>query len=132
MSTSTAWRRNTSILMILVFCMFIMVPVGLAQEGEPSEEEGSTVTEAGLGAASLILTIPYGVFKAAFAIAGGVVGGLAYVFSGGNDETAQNIWTTSAYGTWTITPDHLKGDKPVRFLGVPEEEAAGEDLSGME
>ena len=30
-------------------------------------------------------------------------------------------------GTYVITPDHLKGNKPVRFLGVPpEEEAASE------
>jgi hypothetical protein len=60
-------------------------------------------------------------FKAAFAIGGGIVGGLAYAFSGGSEQTAKNIWVPSIYGTYVITPDHLKGDKPVRFLGVPAE-----------
>ena len=131
MSTSTTWRRNTSILMILVFCMFITVPVGLAQEAEPSEE-GGTANEAALGVGSFLLTIPYGATKIAFAIVGGVVGGLAWVCTGGDNETAKSVWTTSAYGTYIVTPEHLKGNKPVRFLGVPEEEAAGEDLSGMQ
>jgi hypothetical protein len=53
-----------------------------------------------------------------FAIGGGIVGGLAYVFSGGNENAAKSIWTTSMYGTYIITPDHLRGDKPIRFLGV--------------
>ena len=61
--------------------------------------------------------------KAAFAIGGGIVGGLAYAFSGGNENAAKSIWTTSLYGTYIITPDHLRGDRPIRFLGVPETEA---------
>ena len=59
--------------------------------------------------------------KLAFAIGGGVVGGLAYGFSGGSEQTAKNIWIPSMYGTYIITPEHLKGDKPIRFLGVPAE-----------
>jgi hypothetical protein len=45
---------------------------------------------------------------------------LAYAFSGGNETAAKSIWTTSMYGTYIITPDHLRGDKPIRFLGVAE------------
>jgi hypothetical protein len=69
-------------------------------------------------AAAGLLTIPYVVCKAAFAIGGGIVGGLAYVFSGGNENAAKSIWTTSLYGTYIITPDHLQGNRPIRFLGV--------------
>ena len=42
-------------------------------------------------------------------------------FSGDSGQTAKNIWIPSIYGTYLITPDHLKGDKPIRFLGVPAE-----------
>ncbi|BFU95004.1 MAG: hypothetical protein NTNFB02_17260 [Nitrospira sp.] len=63
-------------------------------------------------------TILYLPVKTAFAIGGGLVGGLAYVFSGGNEHAAKSIWTTSMYGTYVITPEHLRGDKPIRFLGV--------------
>jgi hypothetical protein len=69
-------------------------------------------------AAAGLLTIPYVVCKAVFAISGGIVGGLAYAFSGGNEQVAKSIWTTSLYGTYIITPDHLQGNRPIRFLGV--------------
>jgi hypothetical protein len=74
-------------------------------------------------AASVLSTILYAPFKVAFAIGGGIVGGLAYAFSGGNENAAKSIWTTSLYGTYLITPDHLRGDKPIRFLGVAESDA---------
>jgi len=28
------------------------------------------------------------------------------------------------YGTYIITPDHLRGDRPIRFLGVAEPDAS--------
>ena len=65
-----------------------------------------------------VSTLLYLPFKLAFAIGGGVVGGLAYAFSGGNEQAAKSIWTTSIYGTYLITPDHLEGNRPIRFLGV--------------
>ncbi|HSN03645.1 MAG TPA: hypothetical protein VLS44_01595 [Nitrospira sp.] len=69
-----------------------------------------------------LVTIPYLACKGAFAIVGGVVGGLTYVFSGLNENAAKNVWTTSMYGTYIITPEHLSGDKAIRFLGVPDAE----------
>jgi len=71
-----------------------------------------------MGLLSGLSTILYLPLKAAFAIGGGIVGGLAYAFSGGNENAAKSIWTTSLYGTYVITPDHLRGEKPIRFLGV--------------
>jgi hypothetical protein len=65
-------------------------------------------------------TLLYFPLKAVFAIGGGIVGGLAYVFSGGNEQAAKSIWDTSLYGTYVITPDHLQGNRPIRFLGVAE------------
>ncbi|NJN36635.1 MAG: hypothetical protein HC794_05710, partial [Nitrospiraceae bacterium] len=52
---------------------------------------------------------------------GGIVGGLAYLFSGGSEQTAKSIWIPSMYGTYVIVPEHLTGDRPVRFLGVAAE-----------
>jgi len=56
--------------------------------------------------------------KLAFAIGGGIVGGLTYVFSGLNEKAAMPVWETSLYGTYIITPDHLQGNRPIRFLGL--------------
>jgi hypothetical protein len=63
-------------------------------------------------------TLLYFPLKAVFAISGGIVGGLAYVFSGGNEQASKSIWTTSLYGDYFLTPDHLQGNRPIRFLGV--------------
>ena len=112
-----------SIALVAVVCLALANPAA-AQSRSYEEDEGSTATKAGLGAASFLLTIPYGVTKVVFATAGGIVGGLAYIFSGADTQTAKTIWTTSAYGTYVITPDHLRGDKAVRFLGVAEGDAS--------
>lgn len=85
------------------------------------ESQQGTASGAGMGAASAAATILYFPFKAAFAIGGGIVGGLAYVFSGFSEPTARSIWVPSMYGTYLITPEHLSGDRPVRFLGVATE-----------
>lgn len=116
---------STLVVFVLVsFSAAIMIAPSFAQDSTVSSTptgDASTGTPSGVGmqAASGVATILYFPFKAAFAIGGGIVGGLAYAFSGGSEQTAKNIWIPSIYGTYIITPDHLKGDKPVRFLGVP-------------
>ena len=75
-------------------------------------------------AGAAVSTILYFPLKAAFAIGGGIVGGLAYLFSGLNEQTAKSIWVPSMYGTYVITPEHLSGDRSVRFLGVAADETA--------
>ena len=116
------------ILVLMAFASTAFVSPLFAQDTAPAPSstptaDASTGTPSGVGmqAASAVATILYFPFKAAFAIGGGIVGGLAYAFSGGSEQTAKNIWVPSIYGTYVITPDHLKGDKPVRFLGVPAE-----------
>ncbi len=66
-------------------------------------------------------TILYFPSKAAFALGGGIVGGLAYVLSGFCETTAKSIWIPSIYGTYIITPEHLSLDRPIHFLGVAAE-----------
>ena len=126
------------LIVLLAFWSATVASPLLAQDSSTSSTapaDASTGTPSGVGmqAASAVATILYFPFKAAFAIGGGVVGGLAYAFSGGSEQTAKNIWIPSMYGTYIITPDHLKGDKPVRFLGVPAEPARdGLDSSSQE
>jgi len=86
--------------------------------------EGGSASSAGMQAAAAVSTILYFPFKAAFAIGGGIVGGLAYAFSGGNEQAAKSIWDTSLRGTYFISPDHLQGNRPIRFLGVADSDDA--------
>lgn len=114
--------KGVIIVVLLALIHLSIIPVGLAASaGTAASDEGGTAKDAALQAASVPATIVYGAFKVAFAIVGGVTGGLTYAFSGGNLDAAKSVWQTSMYGTYVITPDHLKGDKPIRFLGVPAE-----------
>ena len=124
----TAFFKALLLLVFMAFGSTTLVSPLFAQDSASSSTpaaDASTGTPSGVGmqAASAVATIVYFPFKAAFALGGGVVGGLAYVFSGGSEQTAKNIWIPSLYGTYIITPEHLKGDKPVRFLGVPSDPA---------
>ena len=113
------WVKVVSFVLLLSFASLALVPAAL---GETTRQEG-TPAGAGLQAASWLVTLPYGALKVGFALVGGVVGGMTYALSGGNLKAAQSVWTTSMYGTYIITPEHLKGEKPVHFIGQSEEQA---------
>lgn len=87
--------------------------------------DGSVTEDLVPGAACFLLTPVYGAFKLAFAGAGAITGGLAWVFTGGDEDPAQQIWTASMRGTYVITPEHLRGEKPVRFVGVTGDSRTG-------
>lgn len=106
-------RMTRSLGVLLCLFVFTCGPVQAEEGGE------STVEEAGLGVASAILTVPYGVSKMLYAGMGGVVGGFAWVLSGGDTEAAEPVWDASLNGTYVITPEHLRGKKAVRFFGRP-------------
>lgn len=110
--------KLVAIALVFAFCTITIVPPAWSQEAAPLSSEGGSASSASMGLAAGLLTIPYVVCKAAFAIGGGIVGGLTYLFTGGNETAAKSVWTTSMYGTYIITPEHLQGDRPIRFLGV--------------
>ena len=114
--------KLVAVFLLLTLCTITMVPSAWSQESAatPSSEstEGGSASSAGMQAAAAVSTILYFPLKAVFAIGGGIVGGLAYAFSGGNEQAAKSIWDTSLRGTYYISPDHLQGNRPIRFLGV--------------
>jgi len=79
--------------------------------------DSSIATDFMAGFASFLVTPVYGAFKLVFAGLGAVTGGLAWAFTGGDSQVANQIWTPALKGTYIITPDHLAGRKPVRFIG---------------
>jgi hypothetical protein len=107
------------LIVVITYCSMLVVPAW-SQSSSTDAQQG-TYSGAGMGAASAAATILYFPFKAAFAIGGGIVGGLAYVFSGFSESTAKSIWVPSILGDYGITPEHLSGDRPIRFLGVAAE-----------
>lgn len=120
-------KKAVAMVLVLSMCHLTVIPIAWGQEKEEGSTE-ATESQGALGVAAALLTIPYSIFKVVFALSGGIVGGLAYVFSGADEKIAKKVWDVSIRGTYVITPDHLTGDKAVRFLGVPPEEEAASEL----
>ena len=80
-------------------------------------ETGDATSDAGLGVASFVATLPYGALKLAYAGLGAIVGGFTYVLTGADLDSAKIVWKKSILGTYVLTPDHLTGNKPIRFIG---------------
>ena len=87
---------------------------------QPVADEHSRASEdpsLGLQIASGALSILYTPLKLVYAGLGGFMGGFAYALTGGNEQVAQSVWDASLGGTYWLTPDHLQGNEPIRFMG---------------
>ena len=113
-----------SLIIGVAVCMLLVVLGGsaLAHAEEIPEGSPSSPTEAGLQAACWVLSMPYGATKVAYAIGGGIVGGLAWAMTGGNMEVAKSVWIPSMTGDYIVQPQHLMGEKHLYFVGVSSEE----------
>jgi len=118
---SQRMRRRRSFILSVAFGLLLAVTAGpvLAEEIPEASPQG-----AGLQAASWVLTIPYGAVKTAYAIGGGIVGGLAWVVTGGNVEVAKSVWIPSMTGDYVVQPQHLTGGKTLYFVGRSSNEPA--------
>ncbi len=110
-------QRSCVTVIVWALVLSLLAPSGAAWAISGGDQNETSGSGAGLSVASWLLTVPYGAAKCAFALLGGVVGGFTYGLTGGDLDTAKKVWTTSMYGTYIITPEHLRGDKPVRFFG---------------
>ena len=125
-SSNRPWEASSfklvAVFLLLALCTITMVPSAWSQESAASpssgSSEGGNPSSAGMLAAAGLSTLLYFPLKAVFAISGGIVGGLTYIFSGLDESSAKKVWDTTLYGTYIITPDHIQGNQPIRFLGV--------------
>ena len=117
------WSRSVVVMLIAMCMCLTMIPPASTLAGDQASDTNSS-DDTGMKVASWALTVPYCATKAAFAVAGSVVGGLGYAFSGGDSKTAESVWTTSVYGTYILRPAHLRGEEPIHFLGTPEDRSS--------
>jgi hypothetical protein len=115
------WSRSVVVMLIAICISLSMIPPGSTLAEDQVSATNSSDDDTGMKVASWALTVPYCAAKAAFAVAGSVVGGLGYAFSGGDSKAAESVWTTSVYGTYILRPAHLRGEEPIHFLGKPED-----------
>jgi hypothetical protein len=84
----------------------------------PQPEQGNVNWPgAGYGVGALLVNILYVPAKLTYAVVGGVVGGLAYVVTAGNQQAANGVWRSALGGDYVVTPQMLAGQQPLNFSG---------------
>lgn len=94
-----------------------VLAVSVVCTGTPAIAAEGQGGKAALEATSWLLTAPYGAFKAAYAIGGSIVGGIAWAVTGGNKEVAESIWVPAVTGDYIVRPENLTGERPLHFIG---------------
>jgi hypothetical protein len=64
--------------------------------------------------------------KTLYAVGGGITGGFTYALTGGDYDTARNVWEMSLGGTYVMTPSMLRGEQPIHFAGTASETSVSE------
>lgn len=103
--------------MILIAAVLSLGMAVIANPASAEEQPAVSPQGVGLQAASWLLTIPYGAAKSAYALSGGMVGGLAWVTTGGKMESAKGVWIPSMTGDYIVQPENLTGEKRLQFVG---------------
>lgn len=94
-----------------------------------ADEEVSGGKYTGLQLGALGATFLYAPAKLMYAGLGSLISGLSWAVTGGNTEVARSIFVASAFGDYIITPEHLKGERSIEFIGREDRSAVVEDRS---
>lgn len=81
------------------------------------------------GAALIAINIIYAPVKLVYAAAGGVVAGAAYAVSGGDMDVVNPIVAAAVRGDYVIEEAHLRGQKPIEFVGRLEAHEQARDVA---
>ena len=86
----------------------------------PATAHGQTrhaAVQFALGTASVATTLVYGTTKVIYAVLGSATGGMAWLVTGGDSETARKIIQPAVRGDYVVTPEHLMSEQPLVFVG---------------
>ena len=96
----------------------------------PDTEAAESDASFGIGAA--LSTVLYAPLKVTYAGAGLLFGGLGWALSGGDSEIARAVIQPAVRGDYVVTPAHLRGERRLRFVGVPGDAGLEGALAGRE
>src|SRR5262245_39042100 len=84
----------------------------------PRPAGAAVLEDAGWGALTVLTNVVYMPVKLVYATLGGFTGACALGLTGGDMQTAQNVWVTSMGGTYVVTPGMLRGEEVIAFTGT--------------
>lgn len=82
-----------------------------------SEEQMGPAESLGWGMAAVGTNLVYIPVKMVWALTGSLTALLAWGFSAGNGDVALSVLQPSLGGTWVVTPEMMRGDDPILFIG---------------
>lgn len=95
-----------------------IVAMTLAPGAAVAESDAATIGEdLGLGVGAMFSSLVYGPAKVIYATGGCIVGGFAWVFSGGDNDTALTVVMPAVRGDYVVTPEILRGERSLEFYG---------------
>ncbi len=100
---------------VLVFTLVLWLGALLPRSASAEEPNAGKVFLMGTG--SVVATLFWGSGKIVYGVLGTVVGGLAYVLTGGRTDTARAIMQPALRGDYVVTPENLAGREPISFVG---------------
>lgn len=127
------WIRSSSCAAVAALGFVVSLPATpAAAQSETKTEDAGREGEAGLGVAAGLISIVYAPAKVLYAAGGGLVAGLAYVLSAGDQDVTEPILTPSLRGDYVVTPAHLRGERQLEFIGREPEDRALRDEPGRQ
>lgn len=75
----------------------------------------STLEQIGVGTGSVIGSVVYFPLKATFCLGGGLTSLYTSLFVG--PKTTHEVLSVSCRGNWAVSPQHLKGEESLTFIG---------------
>ena len=83
----------------------------------PASAHAVDAKSVGVGAACALSNLVYGPVKLVYALLGSVTAGLGYALTAGDVEVTRTIFDTSVNGDYVVEPAHIRGEKPLQFIG---------------
>lgn len=90
----------------------------------PQAARAEFLEDAGWGTLTVLSNVFYMPAKVLYATTGGITGGFAYGLTGGDYETANEVWVPAMGGTYVLTPGMIRGEDSIAFAGMPDEGAS--------
>jgi len=120
MTRRGGFRVLSRIGLFLLFLGAVAIPNEGHGQSRPTYVERTPLQKGLLGAGAVGCSVVYTPIKACYAAGGTVAGGLVFLMSAGQSSTAAGqILQRSTRGDWFVHPDHLTGDRRLRFRGSP-------------
>lgn len=96
----------------------VALALALLSAPEARAADDTAIGTFGWGLSAGLCTLVYTPIKVAYAATAIPLGGLVWIFSAGNVESATRVIVSATTGDFVVTPEHLQGSRTLNFIGT--------------